>query len=182
LEIDNTIIDFSASLASKGLPDVIASSQDLDKLMGALHEEIKALDLWQYYVLNVAREKESIKAALKRNNDRWDGPDVEGKTVVELAQILRNSGKIQGYGKFAGRFAVYVEGEISAAFVQAAFVNVKEADSLADAWTRVVDVLNVPLYEEWEGDIKAMLENIRNRVSYTRLNTNGPKLGRISRE
>jgi glycogen debranching enzyme len=184
LEVDTAILGFSASLTSKGLPDVITSSQDLDRLMTALHEEIKTLHLWQYYVLNVTRERESVKAALKQNNNNngWDGPDVEGKTVVELAQILRNLGKIQGYGRFAGRFGVYVEGEISAAFVKAAFVNVKDVDSLADAWTRVVDVLNVPLYEEWEGDIKAILENVRNSVTYTRLDQNGPKLGRISTE
>ena len=48
------------------------------------------------------------------------------------------------------------------------------------AWGRVVDVLNVPLYAEWEEDTKVALESVKNRLKYIRLEEGGPKLGEIT--
>ena len=57
-----------------------------------------------------------------------------------------------------------------------------DEEALADAWVRVVDVLNVPLYREWEEDTRVALENMKNRLDYTRLAGHGPKLGEITEE
>lgn len=143
---------------------------------------MKDLNLWQYYVLDVDREKESVRARLVSNKAiAWDGPPVAHRTVVEIAEILRMSGKIQGLGKSASRFGVKVDGGIAAGLVKAAFVDVSEIDCLVDAWARVVDVVNVPLYQEWEEDTRAAVENVKNRLSYMRLDDHGPKLGLISK-
>ena len=184
LELDSAIIEFSSSLSSKGLPTSIKSAQDVDTLIVALHEVIKGLNLWQYYVLDVTCEKESVRTALYSNNVvAWDGPDVASKSVVELAHILRASEKVHGLGKFASRFGVSVDGGVAAGLVKAAFVDMRDAnmDSLADAWVRVVDVLNVPLYEEWEEDTRVALDNVKNRLKYTRLDEHGPRMGEISK-
>jgi len=180
LELDTAMIDFSASLASRGLPTSITSSGDIDTLMASFGESLKDLHLWQYYVLDVARERVAVRAALSEDLLQWDGPDVAGKSIVELAQILRSTGKIQGLGRLAGRFSVMVDGGVAAGLVKAAFVNVEDNDALAEAWARVVDVLNVPLYEEWEADTRAALDQIRNRLKYIRLDENGPKIGHIN--
>jgi glycogen debranching enzyme len=184
LEIDNAIIQLSASLELKGLPMRVESQQDVDTLTNALHTELTVLNLWQYYVLDMVNEKASVKASLENNSVLpWDGADVSGKSVVALAEILRASGKIQGLGKLNGRFQVHVDGAISAGFAQAAFVDLADnVEALVDAWARVVDVLNVPLYEEWEDDIKVALDNVRSRLKYTRLEESGPKMGAISQE
>ena len=160
---------------------MIASPRDVDTLMAALGESFKGLDLWQYYVLDVAREKASVKAALSEKTVLWNGPDVSGKSVVELAQILRSTGKVQQLGMLAGRFSVTVDSGIAAGLVKAAFVNVADNDSLSEAWARVVDVLNVPLYEEWEEDMRVALDQIRNRLKYIRLDESGPKMGEINK-
>jgi glycogen debranching enzyme len=75
-----------------------------------------------------------------------------------------------------------VDAHVAASLVTAAFVEVQDVDDLADAWIRVVDVINVPLYLEWEEDTKAAVGNLKNRVRYTRLDNHGPKLGKISKE
>lgn len=112
----------------------------------------------------------------------WTGQDVKGKSVVELAQILRQENKIKGLGQFASRFGVHVDSAVAAGLAQAAFVEIKERGALADAWVRVVDVLNVPLYEEWDDDLAAAIANVRNRLVYTRLDAHGPRLGEISKK
>ncbi|KAF6752983.1 glycogen debranching enzyme [Ephemerocybe angulata] len=56
-----------------------------------------------------------------------------------------------------------------------------DPNALAEAWGRVVDVLNVPLYEEWEDDTRTAIEHVKNRIKYTRLDQHGPKMGEISK-
>lgn len=149
--------------------------------MNALTEYLKSLDLWQYYVLDAKAERENVRAALSTNKvTPWDGPGVAGKTLVELFEILKNSGKITGYHELAGRFSTKVDGSVSAGFVKAAFLEISDIDALTDAWIRVVDVVNVSLYEEWNEDTKIALDNIKNRLKYIRLEEHGPKLGPIS--
>ncbi|KAJ6581356.1 glycoside hydrolase family 13 protein [Mycena capillaripes] len=182
LELDSAIIQLSSELASKGLPTSVTNQQDLDTLVSAFQGVAKDLKLWQYYVLDTAREKDSVKAALTSEKVvAWDGLPVAHKSVVEIAEILRASGKIQGLGKFASRFGVNVDAGVAAGLVKAAFVDVSEIDALADAWVRVVDVINVPLYQEWEEDTKVAVDNVKNRLSYTRLDEHGPKMGEISK-
>ena len=159
----------------------MTSAADVDALMHALTEYLKSLDFWQYYVLDVKTERENVKTALLANKlTPWDGPEIAGKTTVELFGILKDSGKIIGYRGLAGRFSTKVDAPVAAGFVKAAFSEISDADALADAWTSVVDVVNVSLYEEWSEDTKVALDNIKNRLKYTRLDDHGPKLGPIS--
>ena len=60
LELDNAMIDFSVSLAANGLPTTVASAQDVDTLMSAFEAHLGKLDFWQYYVLDVKAERESL--------------------------------------------------------------------------------------------------------------------------
>ena len=106
----------------------------------------------------------------------------DSKTVVEVAEIVRDFGIVKGLRSLEKRFGAHVEGPVAAGIVKAAFVDLKDADALADAWIRVVDVLNVPLYQEWKDDTAAAIEQIKGRVKYTRLDEHGPKLGPITKE
>ena len=183
LELDNALIDFSSNLASNGFPTNVLSHSDLDTLLCALKSKIKdELQLWQYYVLDRARERSSVLAVPIKDIPPWTGPDVEGKSLSELAYIMKSTGKILGLGLFKRRYGVCVNPQTAASLVRAAFTDLKNSDSLANAWERVVDVINAPLYEEWQVDTEITLENIKNRVAYTRLANNGPKLGEITAE
>lgn len=178
------MIRFSKELASKGLPTSVTSQADVDRLVGGFQDYLQDLNMWQYYVLDVKKERESVLTALTgANAATWDGPDVVHKSVVELAEIVRASGNIHGHKKLEKKFGTYVDGPVAAGLVKAAFVDIgNDSNALADAWVRVVDVLNVPLYEEWKEDTRVALDNIKNRLRYTRLDEHGPKLGPITEQ
>lgn len=159
----------------------MTSTADIETLTHALAEYLKSLDFWQFYVLDVKAERERVREALSADKiTPWDGPNVAGKTAVEHFQILKDSGKIIGYRGLTGRFSTKVDGSVAAGFVKAAFAGISDIGALADEWIKVVDVINVSLYEEWDEDTKVASENIKNRLKYTRLDDNGPKLGLIS--
>jgi glycogen debranching enzyme len=162
---------------------VVASEADVDALINGFAAHVKTLDLWQYYVLNAEAEKTAIKMAVTTEKIiPWTGAPVDGKTVVEIADAVRSAGKIEGFGMLAKRFGVRVEGAVAAGVTMAAFPQLgSDAGALAEAWGRVVDVLNVPLYQEWEEDTRIALDSIKNRVKYTRLDPHGPKLGEITK-
>ncbi|KAL0067147.1 bifunctional 4-alpha-glucanotransferase/amylo-alpha-1,6-glucosidase [Marasmius tenuissimus] len=182
LELDTAMITFSTSLASKGLPTIVKTEEDVNALMSAFHDVVKGLDLWQYYVLDTAREKDSVKAALSSHRvTTWKGTDVAGKAVGELAEIAKSNNVIVGLGKLASRYGVHSDAGAAAGLVKAAFVGINDDDALADAWVRVVDVINMPLYQEWEEDTRVAIDNVKNRLKYARLDENGPKLGEISK-
>jgi glycogen debranching enzyme len=181
-ELDTAILEFSSSVASKGLPTQVRSEADIDLLITSLAESIEARDMWQYYVLDVKREKELVKAAIKSGKMvPWSGPDVAGKSIVALAEIVKTSSIIAGINKLGSRYGARSDGEMAAGLLKAAFVSiVNDVDTLVEVWGRVVDVINVPLYEEWEKDTKIALDHVKDRLKYIRLEENGPKLGEIS--
>lgn len=183
LELDDAIIEFSGSLKDHGLPTEVTSMDDLELIVDAFHDYIQQFNFWQYYVLDVKKEKEAVQVALSSGEIKpWEGPDITGKSAAELAIIIRayRDGEfLQGLSKYAKRFGVTVDGAVAAGFVLAARGSDAE---LVIAWGDVVDALNLPLYREWEGDVNIALENIKNRLKYTRLDDHGPKLGEITRK
>jgi glycogen debranching enzyme len=156
---------------------------DIELITDAFYEYIQRFNFWQYYVLDIKKEKEVLQGALSAGNiQTWEGPDVQGKSVPELATILRayrDGESLQGLSKYAKRHGVNVDGAVAAGFVLAA--RGRDAD-LVDTWGQIVDALNLPLYKEWEDDVNSALENIKNRLKYTRLEDHGPKIGEITRK
>ena len=182
LELDSSMIKFSSSLQSNGLPSVVTSDDDINVLIIAFEKEVRELNLWQYYVLDSTRERKSIMGALQSGKiTPWSGPDVQKKTVEDLAEGLMKANKINGLRRLASRFSVTVDGPVAAGFITTAFPDIQDKEALADVWVKIVDVLNVPLYREWEEDTKVAIANIRNRLKYARLDAHGPKLGEISK-
>jgi glycogen debranching enzyme len=176
------MIQFSSSLLSNGLPSVITSENDINTLVSTFEKVTRELNLWQYYVLDSNHERKSIMAALQSGKTApWSGSDVQNKTVEDLAGILKNADKINGLGRLASRYSVTVDGPVAAGFITAAFPDIQDKEALADAWVKIVDVLNVPLYREWEEDTTVAMANIRNRLKYARLDAHGPRLGEISK-
>ena len=184
LELDDAILEFSGSLQGSGLPTHVTSQKDIDTLMSALEEHLKSKDLWQFYVLDIQEEKAAILSALSSNLiATWNGEDVNGKSAPAIADIVRTSGLIRGFGKLSSRYCAHVDGNIAAGIMKAAFVhNANDDQALVEGWERVVDVLNVSLYADWEEDTRIALRMIKNRLKYIRLDSNGPKLGKISKE
>lgn len=185
LEIDNCILDFSSGMESMGLPTLLKTSHDLDQVMAAFSEKLRALNLWQYYVLNREQERDDVRAALDSHNlPQQDYPELASASdVVSIATVIRKNHLLLGVATFSKRYCVKVEATTAAAVVKAAFGSSFDSkDDLAEVWGRVVDVLNVDLYKEANEDMEIAIKNIRNRVQYTRLDENGPRLASISKQ
>ncbi|KAI0320874.1 glycoside hydrolase family 13 protein [Amylostereum chailletii] len=187
LELDDAMVKFSGSLAERGLPTEVKSMQDVETLTNAFREYVKPSDLWQYYVFDVKAEKEGVRTALAGHTAKaWTGPDLKGKNPTDVAHILRtykDGEVIKGLGKYATRFGVRVDPAVAAGIVQKIYPNNGNAPGpLVDAWGKIVDVLNVPLYQEWEEDMKIAFDNIKGRLKFGRLDDNGPKLGPITKK
>ncbi|GJJ11364.1 hypothetical protein Clacol_005596 [Clathrus columnatus] len=181
LELDDAIMQFSSTLGKRGLPNIISSQADLETLLQALERELRNnVQLWQYYVLNRSRERDSIALALSSSVIPWDGPEIRGKTIEELANILKSNKYVKGINEYKARYDVHVDSSVAASFVRAAFPDIHDIENLSNMWANIIDVINAPLYEEWEEDTRTILQNIRSRVEYTRLADHGPKLGEIN--
>lgn len=171
-ELDSAMIKLSGKLASLGLPTAVNSQSDLDRIASAIHSTVDDLQLWQFYVLNVDAEKEAVgSASLKA----WDGENVSGKNDSELVEIIKKS-VLKGYRSYAGRFATTSDPAVAAGFIKAA----RPDHDVAEAWGRMIDIINVDLYAEANDDAKAAKANIVDRLKYTRLDAHGPRLGEIS--
>lgn len=183
LELDDAILEFSGSLQGSGLPTRVTSQRDIDTLMSALEDHLRSKELWQFYVLDVQEETAAILSALSSNSIvPWNGEDVDDKSAPAIADIVRSSGSIRGLGALSSRYCAHINGDVAAGIMKAAFLhNADDHRALAERWKRVVDVLNVPLYAEWEEDTRIALDMIKNRLKYIRLDLNGPKLGEISK-
>jgi glycogen debranching enzyme len=179
LEIDDAMIEFSGSLEANGLPTEIKSQSDLDTLMDAFADLLNSRNLWQYYVLDTAREKEAVRQALCTNVPDWTGQPLTGKSDVDIARLLRAGGKVQNIGAFSSRFCAFVDPVFGASILKAACLGQDDA-ALVELWGKVIDIINVDLYSEWKEDTKIALDHMKNRVKYIRLDEHGPKLGPIS--
>lgn len=163
------------------MPRFVRTEADVNVLMDAFAQDLKKRNLWQYYVLNTAEERANVRKVIA-SPPVWTGPSVSGKSVVELAALVRSLGHLNDSEKFHKRYAVRVDPGIAASMVKAAFTDLSDFDALADAWIKIVDVLNVALYQEWEDDTTAALDGIRGRLKFTRLDPHGPKLGEITKK
>lgn len=167
------MIKLSGKLQSLGLPTKVESQSDLDQIAEAVRKTVDELNLWQFYVLNVEAEKKAVSNATPTT---WSGESVENKSDGDLVEIIKRNNLIQGYRSYAGRFASKSDAAAAAGLVQAARPN---AD-VGQVWGKLVDIINVDLYSEASDDAKAAKSNIIDRLKYTRMDANGPRLGEIS--
>jgi len=177
------MIKFSASVGSRGLPTSITSEDDLDILIDALKQDVEKLKFWQFYVVDLVQGREDVKGALADNNIvKWTGPEVRGRSAIDLAVTLHEQNLVRNISILGPRFNRSIDPAVSAGLLKAAYPGVTNNDQLADNWVQIVKIINIPLSEEWNSDTKIAFDNIRGRAKYNRLDLGGPKLGPLSAE
>lgn len=192
LELDTALLKFSDDLESLGLPTEFESVEDLVTVMNSLRKQvIDDLRLWEYYALDVKTSASEIIAA-------WTGGksdqttvqrdilrDFKGATSKDQAQIVREHG-IANYKQVRGRFERKVNASFGVAILTILHGDYSEQSSnLEDAknsLAKLLDAVNLPLYEEYDADLAAILDQLFNRIKYLRIDDHGPKLGPISKE
>lgn len=195
-ELDSKLLELSSKLKSLGLPVDPKSPEDLLLIMEAIKTEVIAkIRLWEYYALDVERDADAAVAAWAKTKtyapQDTDGfqEEVEKLKGADLAQRVSFMKKfgLTGFDRLGERFRRRANPAIAATLLAFTFGRYEgESSSSADKaaarlkMVEILDALNVSLYEEYDGDIKEILEQLFNRIKYVRLDEHGPKLGPIN--
>jgi len=191
-ELDTALLNMVDDFPKYNLPTVLKSTKDLDAVMDAIKDHvIPALKLWEYKVLDVTAEKKKLKEALTSANPNSESSAFEGTTTARLtlteqAKLLAEHGIADSQS--GTRYGRTVDMAVAVAFIKNlggiagnTGISEQEAERLVDAYGKVLDEYNLPLYKEYDEDVRIALENTRNRIEYTRLADHGPKWGEVTK-
>lgn len=198
LELDDALLDFGSKLVEKGLPNDLKSVDDLKKVMDAVKSDvIDPLKLWQFYVVDVARDtKEIVKAWTEGEITFPEGgfgklgvgglEEVKNWSLKQKADWLIQHA-LSGGDRLGARFGRKVDARTGAALLAALFgrydsKNHSAPDERAAQGTihKFLDEMNLQFYREFDGDVATIMEQLHNRIKYVRLDDHGPKLGPIT--
>jgi glycogen debranching enzyme len=175
------------------LPTVLQSSKDLDAVMEVIKNHVfPDLKLWEYKVIDVTAEKKKLVEALlgtKKPDSvytAFEDTKIADLSLRERAVLIAEHGI--GASQSGQRYGKTVELAVAVAFIKNlggvspdAKVSESEAHNLAEEYSKVLDEYNLPLYKEYDEDVRVALENTRNRIEYTRLADHGPKWGEVTK-
>lgn len=180
--LEDALFELTDQLQSLGLPTVVKSEDDLSRLGQGIKDAIDKANLWQYYVFDVPGSVNHIADALSAKKIKpWTGAPLAGKTLAQLADIVvKTPGFIQNYRAYSAPFCTTVPVDAAAGFVEAAFPHLHNIQ--AAEWGKILDIINVELYREYNDDMEAARNQVIGRLRYTRLEEGGPKLGEINKK
>ncbi|KAM0756163.1 glycoside hydrolase family 13 protein [Meredithblackwellia eburnea MCA 4105] len=184
VELDTALLELSASLKTRGLPTLLKSTSDLDTIMRVVEGEVlPKLKLYEYYVIDVDTSVKEFDKAWGSANTKASttaaqisGVDLARLSPKELGEEFAKLCLPQKWTELGERFKAKVDYGAAVGFVQ----RLKRDEDPVAVFKKVVEIVNLPRYELWDADKKAILDNTRNRLKYTRLDDHGPKLGEIT--
>lgn len=194
IELDAKLLEFSLNLESLGLPTRIESNSQLDIIVRGVGEHVlEPLKLWQYYVFNRERTLKELKSEFEENPPNSILPveipqDVDIKNIKEVADFTVEACTSDKKIHFGGeRFSNKLD---TKKFLQLVVTLIsKSASQLPSSFAEIenkaasiVDEINVDLYAEYDEDLKTIKSQISGRIRFQRLESNGPKLGEVTKE
>lgn len=197
LDLDDALLKFGEDLESLGLPTNFKTVEDLLTVMNGMKSHvIDRIRLWEFYVLDVKRDTKEILEAWYRGRTCFPqggfgdvgigGLDqVKQWTLEQKAQFLRAKA-LSNASRILGRYGRQIDPQIGASLLTALYgrydKNSSDNSTIEDSILEVLNVVNVPLYEEYNADVTEILEQVYNRVKYVRLDDHGPKSGPVTKE
>ncbi|GAA5992110.1 hypothetical protein JCM11641_003527, partial [Rhodosporidiobolus odoratus] len=189
--LDRAFLSLSSSLASLNLPTNLTSEDDLSKIMHHIeHSLLPTLKLWEFYSIDVEREKNSVKEAWGAKDPKKvegaegiDGEELKRLSIEERAARFASLAFPAGWTHLSSeRHPAHLSTSAAVTFLKSYLSSSSETspDDAAEETKRLLDVLNVERYKMWDEDLTAILENTRGRIRYTRLEEGGPKLGEVT--
>ncbi|KAG2178648.1 hypothetical protein INT44_001801 [Umbelopsis vinacea] len=192
-DLDTALLDLVNDFPKYSLPTVLQSSKDLDAVMDVIKNNVfPDLKLWEYKVIDVTAEKKKLVEALSGTKkpdsvyNAFENTKIANLSLRERAVLLADHGI--GCSQSGQRYGTTVELAVAVAFIKNlagvaldAEVSESEAQNLAEEYSKVLDEYNLPLYKEYDEDVRVALENTRNRIEYTRLADHGPKWGEVTK-
>ncbi|KAK4465548.1 glucanotransferase domain of glycogen debranching enzyme-domain-containing protein [Cladorrhinum samala] len=195
--LDTKLLELGFKLEKLGLPTELESTEDLDLIMDAIKKHVIAeIRLWEYYTLDVDRDADAaVESWVVSSTSFPEGSlgaggidGLRSSTPEEQAQWLTKYG-LKGMDRMGERYRRRADPKVAAALLSAHFGRYEgnKGGTTDQAAARVqivkiLDILNVPFYDEYDKEIADTLQQIYNRIKYVRLDEHGPKLGPIDQE
>jgi glycogen debranching enzyme len=201
LVLDTALLEYGDQLKTLGYPTNLTSTSDLDRLMeGAEKYAIAKYKLWEYYVMDVERDTKDVIQAWKDARVDFPGQETEAFSERGLSDVegirkwsVKQKGDyiidhgLKGMDRLGERHRRRVIPAKVAAFlsVLAGRYDTRELDGpdenkATEVCKQLLNETNARFYEEWDCDKATIIEQLRNRIKYVRLDDNGPKLGEIN--
>ncbi|KAI7871254.1 glycogen debranching enzyme [Spinellus fusiger] len=190
-ELDTAFVALSENLGALGLPSRISSPGDVDRIMAyATQNTVPELRLYEYFVVAVAAQKKLFEKALaskaKCDPQHYLKQSTLGQLSFKEQADLLGQDAISS-GNLGERFhkSLDISHALSLVLALHGMTSIKETQGkevvLVETLGRLLDEYNLPFYKTYDEDIKVALENIKQRLVFTRLDDHGPKLGEITK-
>jgi glycogen debranching enzyme len=193
-QLDDALLQFSKKMGGLGYPTELKTKEDLLKVMEGIKIHVVAqLKLWEFYIIDVEANAASIM-------EKWlacDGEDgvdrlealgyKKGGTTSDKAQFLAKH-CLRGADRLGDRYRKHIDPLVGAAYLQLEFGTPPGSDDAGSFLISrkdlkgILDEINLPYYKEYDGDMEEALEQLYNRIEYTRIAEHGPKNGPITDE
>ncbi|KAI8337988.1 glycogen debranching enzyme [Chlamydoabsidia padenii] len=195
-ELDTALVLLSGELDQHGLKNTIETAADVDPIMSYIQQHtIPDLKLYEYKVVDVAKYVDLMKQRLiNRDGTNVDtgiylDQQVHTLSLKQQAQLVIDKSLIVQGTNPGTRFHKTVDIAGMTSFVLALdqldsidqVTDDNHIQQLVDKFQALLNECNLPSYKEYDQDVSIALENIKNRMIFTRLAENGPHLGPISK-
>ncbi|BGP12177.1 hypothetical protein JCM10213_004743 [Rhodosporidiobolus nylandii] len=188
VELDQALSHLSTQLPTLNLPTVLRSESDLEQIMHHIeHTLLPSLKLWEFYALDVEGLKGEFAAAWKEGKaaqangaKKGGAEDLASLPIEQRAQRFAEAALPENWHHLGERFHARLVLPGAVSFIRS-YLPSASAEEATEEVGRLLDVLNVERYRVWDEDRKAILENTRGRVRYTRLEKGGPEKGEITK-
>ncbi|OJI96385.1 hypothetical protein ASPVEDRAFT_122685 [Aspergillus versicolor CBS 583.65] len=194
-DLDTALLKFGQDLQEYGLPTEIATVDDLTTVMNGVKEHVvESLRLWEFYVIDVKANAQKVLEEWKSSkpidlgSGRWAQLGLENFakwSLEEQTGFIRQNG-IPTAKQVLGRYGRSVDVQLGAAISTALFGQFDSTSSdlasIGNSLGELLDVVNVPFYEEYNSDLSTIMDQLFNRIKYLRIDDHGPKLGPVTTE
>ncbi|KAI1638437.1 glycogen debranching enzyme [Biscogniauxia mediterranea] len=189
--LDTQLLKFGSELEELGYPSELETTDDLIKIMDGIKKHVIAeIRLWEYYVLDVDRDVDAAVSswvAGKLSNPDGSTKDVDhlkDATLKEQAVWLTKNALV-GNDRLGERYRRHVDHKVLASLITLTYGKYQskaDESAIRTQLAKLLDVVNVPFYEEYDKEIADILQQLFNRIKYVRLDEHGPKAGPISKD
>ncbi|KAI8065248.1 glycogen debranching enzyme [Gongronella butleri] len=188
-ELDTALVELSGQLAQHGLKAQVHSVDDIDAIMKHIKAHvIPALRLYEYKVVDVTAAKAAFGEFLQKvdgngvallgNDDRCNIASLSLHAQAQKALPCVTNGHLGTRFHKKVDYASILP--LVVAVAQRDAFSKADAPLLIDTLGKLLDECNLPWYKEYDEDVAVALDNVKNRLIFTRLADNGPKMGAIS--
>ncbi|MBW0479917.1 hypothetical protein O181_019632 [Austropuccinia psidii MF-1] len=180
-ELDSALLELSRNLKERGLPSKIESEFDLERIMHTIqYETLPNLKLWEYYAIDVdlvGSKFAKVWSTIVNPAEKGRKPPAH-VDYLEFEEACLEGGET-GWRHVTGpRYHISSKLDINSAvhFFRSKGYDSVPLEEATEVLKRVLNELNLDRYQEWDDDANAIVNNIRSRIRYTRLDAHGPRL------